>query len=450
MTERLQISAELYVIHIKRPNPPPSYSDYSINKIRKNQEITIRKWLNAIRSKGLETQSKLTRELLSLKVQHGRVPNFKAELNQCFNHKCPFCETKLDADNTKVFFYRPPERVQDEPDKRYYRWLMWEWSNLYPACEDCYHKKRFAFPVSNRRANLGVHKKSTLRDEKPFLLDPCDDYPEEHLDFHEDGSVTAKPNSKRGEKTIEILDLNREGLQVKRREEAARLKQAWEEEMQKVSASAANVKEILWQGYCLDDQPFAGMKRQLLTSWIEDLPPDKPSPVPPQSKKRKIGSKVKLQKLDKRLLSIFLCHTSGDKPLVRGLNRRLVADGFDAWLDEEKLMPGQDWDLEIRKAVRSSDTVVVCLSNGSITKEGYVQKEIRLALDIADEKPEGTIFLIPVRLEECEVPDRLRKWQWVNLFDEAGYGKLIRALRTHAQIKGLLGSRNDSAVGTEP
>ena len=36
-----------------------------------------------------------------------------------------------------------------------------------------------------------------------------------------------------------------------------------------------------------------------------------------------------------------------------------------------------------------------------------IQKELRKALDVADEQPEGSIYLIPVRLELCEFPDRL-------------------------------------------
>ncbi|HXQ36418.1 MAG TPA: toll/interleukin-1 receptor domain-containing protein, partial [Anaerolineales bacterium] len=115
----------------------------------------------------------------------------------------------------------------------------------------------------------------------------------------------------------------------------------------------------------------------------------------------------------KRPLKVFLCHASGDKPQVRALYRRLVAEGVDAWLDQEKLLPGQDWQVEIPRAVREADVVVVCLSNKSITKEGYIQKEIKFALDSADEKPEGTIFLIPARLEECLVPEQVGRWQWV-------------------------------------
>lgn len=138
-----------------------------------------------------------------------------------------------------------------------------------------------------------------------------------------------------------------------------------------------------------------------------------------------------------RKLKVFLCHSKDDKPMVRELYRRLVASGFEAWLDEEKLLPGQDWDLEIRKAVRESDAVVVCLSNSSTTKAGYVQKEIRFALDVADEQPEGAVFLIPARLEDCKVPMRLSKWQWVDLFYSKGYERLESSLELGATKLGI-------------
>ena len=116
-------------------------------------------------------------------------------------------------------------------------------------------------------------------------------------------------------------------------------------------------------------------------------------------------------------LRVFLCQSSQDKPIVRELYQRLNAEGWiDPWLDEEKLLPGQDWELEIEKAVRETDVVILCLSNKSVTKEGYVQKEIKRALDIADEKPEGVIFLIPLRFNECNLPIRLGKYQYADYF----------------------------------
>lgn len=134
----------------------------------------------------------------------------------------------------------------------------------------------------------------------------------------------------------------------------------------------------------------------------------------------------------KQPLKVFLCHASADKPAVRDLYKRLAADGVDVWLDAESLIAGQNWQVEIPKAIKDADVVIVCLSEKSINKEGYVQKEIKFALDIADEKPEGTIFIVPARLEECAVPDRLSTYHWVDLFADEGYERLMRALRLRA------------------
>ena len=154
-----------------------------------------------------------------------------------------------------------------------------------------------------------------------------------------------------------------------------------------------------------------------------------------------------------RPLRVFLCHSSRDKSAVRKLYESLCADGVNAWLDEEDLVPGQDWALEISEAVRSSDVVIVCLSCSSTTKAGYVQKEIKFALDIADEQPEGAIFLIPLRLEDCDVPIRLRRWHWVDLFLERGYQRLMRALKMRTDQcrpgAALLVSEGDQTVPGE-
>ncbi len=138
-----------------------------------------------------------------------------------------------------------------------------------------------------------------------------------------------------------------------------------------------------------------------------------------------------------RSLRVFLCHSSNDKPAVRDLYHRLRRHTIDPWLDEENLLPGQDWEREIPRAVRNCDVVIVCLSRGSISKKGYIQKEIKYALDVADEQPEGAIFLIPLKLEDCDTPERLCRWQWVNLFEEKGYQRLMLALRARGEGLGI-------------
>ncbi|GAB4401790.1 MAG: hypothetical protein OHK003_28640 [Anaerolineales bacterium] len=95
-------------------------------------------------------------------------------------------------------------------------------------------------------------------------------------------------------------------------------------------------------------------------------------------------------------------------------------------------MGGQDWQVEIPKALATSDAIIICLTKNSVDKEGYIQKEIKFALDKALEMPEGRIFLIPVKFEECEVPFTLSRYQWVDLTVESGYAKMMKALKFRA------------------
>ena len=145
---------------------------------------------------------------------------------------------------------------------------------------------------------------------------------------------------------------------------------------------------------------------------------------------------------ENRPLRVFLCHSSNDKPAVRELYQRLSAEGWmDVWLDEEKLYPGQDWDLEIEKAVEATDVVIVCLSSNSVSKEGYVQRELRFVLRIADYKPEGAIFVVPVRLNDCPMPRRLAMWQYTDLFPDNrkdwAYKRLLGSLQMRAKNLGI-------------
>jgi len=135
-----------------------------------------------------------------------------------------------------------------------------------------------------------------------------------------------------------------------------------------------------------------------------------------------------------RRLRVFLCHASQDKPAVRELYKRLAAETWiDPWLDEENLLPGQDFDLEIYKAARDSDAIIICLSKISVVKEGYVNREIRRALDASDEKPEGTIFIIPLRLDDCSPSfERLKKLHYADYFTPNAHEKLIKSLRLRA------------------
>lgn len=135
----------------------------------------------------------------------------------------------------------------------------------------------------------------------------------------------------------------------------------------------------------------------------------------------------------KRQLRVFLCHSVGDKPAVRFIFNKLSALGIDSWFDEENLVAGQKWPDEISKAIRGSDVVIVFISRRSVSRRGFVNTEISIALEITKQMPEGSIFLIPVLLEKCKVPYQLSDFHWIKLENEEGYRKLIQALQVRGQ-----------------
>jgi hypothetical protein len=127
-------------------------------------------------------------------------------------------------------------------------------------------------------------------------------------------------------------------------------------------------------------------------------------------------------------LQVFLCHAQEDKDRVRELNDWLESKGHRPWLDELSIPAGGNWLLAIQQAIRESHVILVCLSSHSVRKHGVVQREIKLALEAASERPDDEIFVIPCRLEECDVPIALQHWQWVDLFEREGHNKLETSL----------------------
>lgn len=135
-----------------------------------------------------------------------------------------------------------------------------------------------------------------------------------------------------------------------------------------------------------------------------------------------------------RSLNVFIAHASQDKPAVRKLYQNLKkVKWISPWLDEEEILPSMDWDYEIYKAFRDADVIIACLSQESVAKEGYVQREFKRALSYAEEKPEGTIYVIPLRLDECTPPRKLNKYQWVDYFESDAQEKLLKSLKRRAE-----------------
>jgi hypothetical protein len=140
--------------------------------------------------------------------------------------------------------------------------------------------------------------------------------------------------------------------------------------------------------------------------------------------------------MDSDQVVVFLSYAREDADRVGSLYDALNNAGFKPWMATRDILPGENWERSIWRAVRRADFFVACLSSRSVGKRGFLQKEIKQALDIWQEKLSEDIYLIPARLEGCEVPVDLAQFQWVDLFLEGGLGQLLRAVEIGCQRQG--------------
>lgn len=132
---------------------------------------------------------------------------------------------------------------------------------------------------------------------------------------------------------------------------------------------------------------------------------------------------------------VFLAYVREDYQAAERLYQELLAAGFDPWLDRKKLLPGQNWPRAIEREIAVSDSFIPILSRRSLSKRGQFHAELRHALYWAGRMPLEETFVIPVRLEECTVPDQIAgRLHYVDLFPDwsAGVAEVIASLRAKA------------------
>lgn len=141
----------------------------------------------------------------------------KNTLLDIYSHCCAFCESRVDKYDD-IEHFRPKHKIEGVNTEGYY-WLSPVWSNLLIACKVCNseYKKNY-FPIAGSRATLPQYidlndffSKTTiekLSKEKPLLIHPVLDDPDEYLTFEENGTVSAKRNHKKGIMSIQYYGLS--------------------------------------------------------------------------------------------------------------------------------------------------------------------------------------------------------------------------------------------------
>jgi hypothetical protein len=229
-------------------------------------------------------------------------PRIKAVLQHLFHGKCAYCESKYQATQ--------PMDVEHWRPKSVYWFLAAEWSNLYPSCIDCNRQRSHVVPLpdgSNEILLLGkldqfpidnvapARDRTALAQEKPLLLDPCNDDPEKFFEFSKQGVVRPKSADLRSETSIRVYALNRMGLVLARYERqllvgkhihrirqlgkaielinerwpTQRSKKKDEEDLEAIIEDLIQFEMDAMRSLCEDSQPYAAQSRQLVREFFE-------------------------------------------------------------------------------------------------------------------------------------------------------------------------------------
>jgi TIR domain len=150
---------------------------------------------------------------------------------------------------------------------------------------------------------------------------------------------------------------------------------------------------------------------------------------------------------------VFISYARVDAARADDVRHALEAAGIRVWWDTASLWPGDNWRMRIRDAITAEALAfVACFSQQSVTREvSYQYEEINLAVEQLRRHRPDRPWLIPVRFDDCQIPDiggdgTLASLQRVDLFGAGrneGYSRLVTAVRR------ILGEAEDSSDARE-
>jgi SIR2-like domain/TIR domain len=130
--------------------------------------------------------------------------------------------------------------------------------------------------------------------------------------------------------------------------------------------------------------------------------------------------------------TVFISYAREDSADAEKLYKDLKNRGAKPWIDKEEILAGESWKLAISKAIKTNRFFIPLFSSRSVSKVGYVNREIKYALEIFGYYPEKAIYMIPVRIDNCEIPfERLEDIHYADLFPDwdSGVKQILRSMK---------------------
>ena len=116
---------------------------------------------------------------------------------------------------------------------------------------------------------------------------------------------------------------------------------------------------------------------------------------------------------------------------------------FATWFDKRDLLSGEDWEFVIKREIKRASLLITCLSSNSVDRTGFFQKELRLAIEQAELRPPGKIFIVPIRLNSCPIRPNIEHLHVTDMFEksptleDSPTFKLLRAIKKGLDDAGM-------------
>ncbi|MBE4910815.1 TIR domain-containing protein [Haemophilus parainfluenzae] len=137
-------------------------------------------------------------------------------------------------------------------------------------------------------------------------------------------------------------------------------------------------------------------------------------------------------------LNVFISYAKENQTIAENYYSWLEKEGFSPWLDIKKLKGGQNWELEIDRALQKANVVMLLMSSTSVSKRGFVQREVKDALDNLRYKRPEDIYIIPIKIEQCDVPDYIsNKIQFIDNINNENFEHIKNSLLLAAEQQAI-------------
>jgi hypothetical protein len=133
--------------------------------------------------------------------------------------------------------------------------------------------------------------------------------------------------------------------------------------------------------------------------------------------------------------TIFISYAREDFQYAEEIFNLLKEQGFEPWMDKKNLLPGQNWEVILEETLRKVDFILLVISKNSVAKRGFIQREFRRAVYYCEEKLDTDIYVIPVKIDSCEIPPSLKKFHWIEYYSEDFKNKIEQAINLQSSGK---------------